>query len=114
MITIQLEVNEMSYTESVQPLFRPYTLGKLTLANRIVMAPMTRNFSPNGIPGPDVAAYYRRRAENNVGLIVTEGTIVDHADSSYQENVPFIYGEEALEGWANVVSEVHEAGGKNC
>ncbi|MBD7971005.1 NADH:flavin oxidoreductase [Paenibacillus gallinarum] len=102
----------MSYSESVQPLFRPYTLGNLTLSNRIVMAPMTRNLSVDGVPGPDVAAYYRRRAENNVGLIVTEGTVVNHADASYQENVPFIYGKEALEGWANVVSEVHEAGGK--
>ncbi|MFK4341928.1 MULTISPECIES: NADH:flavin oxidoreductase [unclassified Paenibacillus] len=102
----------MSYSESVQPLFRPYSLGNLTLSNRIVMAPMTRNLSPNGVPGSDVAAYYRRRAENSVGLIVTEGTVVNHVDASNQENVPFFYGEEALNGWANVVSEVHEAGGK--
>lgn len=47
-----------------------------------------------------------------MGLIVTEGTVIDHADASNQENVPFFYGEEALNGWANVVSEVHEAGGK--
>ncbi|MEC0180809.1 NADH:flavin oxidoreductase [Paenibacillus peoriae] len=102
----------MSYSESVQPLFRPFTLGNLTLSNRVVMAPMTRNLSPNGVPGPDVAAYYRRRAENSVGLIVTEGTVVNHADSSNQKDVPFFYGEEALNGWANVVSEVHEVGGK--
>ncbi|AIQ18462.1 1,2-oxophytodienoate reductase [Paenibacillus sp. FSL H7-0357] len=102
----------MFNTESVQPLLRPFTLGNLNLSNRTVMAPMTRNLSPNGVPGADVAAYYRRRAENNVGLIVTEGTVVDHADASNQENVPFFYGEEALNGWANVVSEVHEAGGK--
>ncbi|WP_068501035.1 NADH:flavin oxidoreductase [Paenibacillus kribbensis] len=102
----------MSHSASVQPLFRPFTLGNLTLSNRVVMAPMTRNLSPNGVPGPDVAAYYRRRAENSVGLIVTEGTVVNHADSSNQENVPFFYGEEALNGWANVVSEVHAAGGK--
>ncbi|MEK5237428.1 NADH:flavin oxidoreductase [Paenibacillus sp. FSL L8-0470] len=102
----------MFNTESVQPLLRPFTLGNLNLSNRTVMAPMTRNLSPNGVPGADVAAYYRRRAENNVGLIVTEGTVIDHADASNQENVPFFYGEEALNGWANVVSEVHEAGGK--
>ncbi|WP_438496082.1 NADH:flavin oxidoreductase [Paenibacillus sp. IHBB 3054] len=102
----------MFNTESVQPLLRSFTLGNLNLSNRTVMAPMTRNLSPNGVPGADVAAYYRRRAENNVGLIVTEGTVVDHADASNQENVPFFYGEEALSGWAKVVSEVHEAGGK--
>jgi 2,4-dienoyl-CoA reductase-like NADH-dependent reductase (Old Yellow Enzyme family) len=61
---------------STQPLFRPFHLRHLTLANRIVMAPMTRTFSPGGVPGPDVAAYYRRRAENGVGLILTEGTQV--------------------------------------
>jgi 2,4-dienoyl-CoA reductase-like NADH-dependent reductase (Old Yellow Enzyme family) len=76
------------------------------------MAPMTRQKSPNGVPGPDVAAYYRRRAENGVGLIVTEGTVINHPDSSNQPGVPFFYGEEALNGWANVVSEVHRAGGK--
>ncbi|MHA6530520.1 NADH:flavin oxidoreductase [Paenibacillus sp. BAC0078] len=102
----------MSSSVSVQPLFRPFTLGNLTLSNRIVMAPMTRGLSPNGVPGPDVAAYYRRRAENNVGLIVTEGTVINHADSSNQKDIPFFYGEEALKGWANVVSEVHKAGGK--
>jgi len=53
-------------------LFQPLTVGSLTIPNRIVMAPMTRNFSPGGVPGPNVAAYYRRRAENGVGLIMTK------------------------------------------
>ncbi|MBV9771502.1 MAG: hypothetical protein JOZ32_18165, partial [Bryobacterales bacterium] len=47
---------------STEPLFRPFDLKGLTLPNRIVMAPMTRSHSPEGVPGPDVAAYYRRRA----------------------------------------------------
>lgn len=102
----------MSSSVSVQSLFRPFTLGNLTLPNRIVMAPMTRGLSPNGVPGPDVAAYYRRRAENSVGLIVTEGTVVNHIDASNQGDVPSFYGEEALNGWSHVVSEVHAAGGK--
>ncbi|WP_445928945.1 oxidoreductase, partial [Marinicauda pacifica] len=51
-------------------LFRPFSLGSLELANRIVMAPMTRSKSPGGVPGEDVAAYYKRRAENDVGLIL--------------------------------------------
>ncbi|MCK9859038.1 NADH:flavin oxidoreductase [Paenibacillus sp. ATY16] len=102
----------MSTSTAVQSLFRPFTLGQLTLANRIVMAPMTRAMSPNGVPGADVAAYYRRRAENNVGLIITEGTVVNHPDSSNSKDVPHFYGEEALKGWANVAAEVHAAGGK--
>ena len=61
-------------TTSAQALFAPFRSAKLSLANRIVMAPMTRAFSPGGVPGEDVAAYYRRRAENGVGLIMTEGT----------------------------------------
>jgi 2,4-dienoyl-CoA reductase-like NADH-dependent reductase (Old Yellow Enzyme family) len=76
------------------------------------MAPMTRQFSPDGIPGSNVAGYYRRRAENAVGLIVTEGTIINHPDASNQANVPHFYGEAAMNGWAHVVSEVHEAGGR--
>ncbi|MEJ8305175.1 NADH:flavin oxidoreductase [Saccharibacillus sacchari] len=98
--------------KSVQSLFQPFQVGNLSLANRIVMAPMTRQFSPEGVPGDHVAAYYRRRAENGVGLIVTEGTVINHPDASNQQNVPHIHGEAALEGWKNVVSEVHAAGGK--
>lgn len=58
-------------------LFRPFKLKGLTLPNRVVMAPMTRSFSPGGIPTDDVAQYYRRRAEGAVGLIISEGTGVD-------------------------------------
>ena len=75
------------------------------------MAPMTRSHSPEGIPGADVAAYYRRRAENAVGLIVTEGTAIAHPAALNAPKVPFFHGAEPLQGWARVVSEVHEAGG---
>jgi 2,4-dienoyl-CoA reductase-like NADH-dependent reductase (Old Yellow Enzyme family) len=102
----------MNSSQSVQTLFKPIAVGNLTLTNRIVMAPMTRQFSPDGVPGSDVTAYYRRRAENDVGLIVTEGTVINHPDSSNQANVPHFYGEAALNGWANVVTAVHEAGGR--
>jgi 2,4-dienoyl-CoA reductase-like NADH-dependent reductase (Old Yellow Enzyme family) len=102
----------MNNIQSVQALFKSFSIGNMTLSNRIVMAPMTRQFSPDGVPGLDVASYYRRRAENGVGLIVTEGTVINHPDSSNQVNVPHIYGEAALEGWANVVAAVHEAGGR--
>ncbi|CAM4515685.1 MAG: NADH:flavin oxidoreductase [Paenibacillus macerans] len=93
-------------------LFKPFEGGRLKLDNRIVMAPMTRSFSPDGIPGPNVAGYYRRRAENGVGLIITEGTLINHPAAGADHDVPHFYGEAALEGWARVVREVHEAGGK--
>lgn len=93
------------------PLFEPFRHGSLSLANRVVMAPMTRWMSPGQVPGADVAAYYRRRAENGVGLIVTEGTTIDHPVASYSVRVPAFHG-PALDGWRRVVGEVHEAGGK--
>ncbi len=98
--------------ESVAPLFTPFTLGSMTVKNRIAMAPMTRCFSPGGVPGADVAAYYRKRAENGVGLIITEGTWIPHAGASNEENAPRFYGDDALAGWQHVAAEVHAAGGK--
>jgi 2,4-dienoyl-CoA reductase-like NADH-dependent reductase (Old Yellow Enzyme family) len=99
-------------TASADSLFTPFAIGQLKLANRIVMAPMTRSFSPGGVPGPDVAAYYRRRAEGGVGLIITEGTYMPHAAAGFDPRVPRLYGEAALAGWHRVVNEVHAAGGK--
>jgi len=97
---------------NTQELFTPFTLNGVTLANRIVMAPMTRNFSPGGVPGEDVAAYYRRRAEGGIGLILTEGTAPSHPQARNLPNVPTMYGDAALAGWKRVVEEVHAAGGK--
>lgn len=93
-------------------LFEPFQIKKLALPNRIVMAPMTRSKSPGGIPGPEVAAYYRRRAEGGVGLIVTEGTYVAHPGAGPDPNVPRFHGEASLAGWRRVAEEVHRAGGK--
>jgi 2,4-dienoyl-CoA reductase-like NADH-dependent reductase (Old Yellow Enzyme family) len=97
---------------SPEPLFKPFSVNQLRLPNRIVMAPMTRSFSPGGVPGPDIAAYYRRRAENRVGLIITEGTVIDHPASTNDPRVPHFHGEAALAGWARVAREVHAAGGR--
>lgn len=93
-------------------LFSPFELGTLTLPNRVVMAPMTRNLSPNNVAGPDVAEYYRRRAAGGTGLIITEGTCVGHKAASGYPDVPFIAGQEALDGWRAVVEAVHAEGGK--
>ncbi len=97
---------------SPEALFRPFQLKGLTLANRIVMAPMTRAHSPLGVPGPDVAAYYRRRAEGEVGLIVTEGTYIHHPAAGFEPNVPRFHGEQALAGWRHVAEQVHQARGR--
>jgi len=99
-------------TASINALFKPFSTEKLSLKNRTVMAPMTRAFSPNNIPSDEVAGYYRRRAEGDVGLIITEGTFISHKGANGYENVPAIYGKEALAGWKKVVDEVHAAGGK--
>lgn len=105
--------NQLSHTtKTTDALFKTFNSEKLTLENRTVMAPMTRGFSPGNVPGEDVAAYYRRRAENGVGLIVTEGTGINHPSSVSGASIPLFHGEEALKGWENVVKEVHEAGGK--
>ena len=94
-------------------LFQPFKLANLQLKNRIVMAPMTRNFSPNdNIPGDNVVDYYRRRAEGGVGLVITEGTCVGHAGASAYPGVPYFHGEARLAGWKKVVDAVHGAGGK--
>jgi len=96
---------------STNNLFSPFNLKTLNLKNRIVMAPMTRSFSPNGIPTDEVAAYYQKRAEGEVGLLLSEGTVIDRPSSSNDPNVPHFYGDQALKGWKKVIEEVHAAGG---
>lgn len=93
-------------------LFKPLQFGNITLNNRIVMAPMTRNKSPKGVPGDNVARYYRSRAEGGVGLIITEGTYIGHPAANGYADVPAFHGEQALAGWKKVVDEVHAAGGR--
>jgi len=96
----------------IDNLFKPFRLNNLELANRVVMAPMTRTYSPNNVPGELVVDYYRRRAAGGVGLIITEGTCIGHKAASGYPNVPFIAGAEPLAGWKKVVEAVHAEGGK--
>jgi len=93
-------------------LFSPFKLKNLELKNRIVMAPMTRAFSPNGIPTDVVADYYRTRAAGEVGLILSEGTVINRPSASNDANIPHFYGAESLKGWQKVIDGVHSAGGK--
>ncbi|NTX40904.1 alkene reductase [Myxococcus sp. CA033] len=90
-------------------LFDPITVGDLRLANRIVMAPLTRNRSPGAIP-PDLAAtYYAQRA--SAGLLISEATAISHQAQGYAD-VPGLYAPEQLAAWKKVTHAVHEAGGR--
>jgi 2,4-dienoyl-CoA reductase-like NADH-dependent reductase (Old Yellow Enzyme family) len=91
-------------------LLAPLKIRGLTLANRVVMAPMTREMSPGGVPTAKVAAYYRRRAEGGVGLIITEGAAVAHPAAVDTPAVPHLHGDEALAGWAAVFQASHSGG----
>lgn len=90
----------------------PLSIGRLTLANRVVMAPMARNYAPSFVPGEGLAAYYARRAEHGVGLIITEASFIDHPVANGHKGTPAIFGEEALAGYRAVVERVHAHGGK--
>ncbi|MFD9690576.1 NADH:flavin oxidoreductase [Kitasatospora sp. NPDC059146] len=106
-----MTVTEPSSSRAAEILSRPVTINGLTVPNRIAMAPMTRQFSPGGVPGENVSAYYARRAAAGVGLIVTEGTYVNHESAGQSDSIPRFHGEEQLAGWARVAAEVHAAGG---
>ncbi|RSN09804.1 12-oxophytodienoate reductase [Streptomyces sp. WAC 01325] len=106
-----MTVTQPAASRAAQILARPTAINGLTVPNRIVMAPMTRMFSPGGVPGADVESYYSRRAAAGVGLIVTEGTYVGHESAGQSDRVPRFHGEEQLAGWAKVADAVHAAGG---
>ena len=90
-------------------LYRPLSFGRRELRNRVAMAPMTRNRSPGGVPTEAVVRYYARRAAGGAGLIITEGTYIDHTASNGYRDVPAFYG-AGLEGWQRVVQAVHDEG----
>ena len=90
-------------------LFEPYTLGGITLRNRIVMAPMTRNrATAEHTPTPIMAAYYTQRA--SMGLLITEGT-APSADGAGYARIPGLYTQEQVDAWRPVTEAVHAAGG---
>ncbi|EXU74342.1 alkene reductase [Erwinia mallotivora] len=93
-----------------QSLFEPYSLGKATLKNRIVMAPMTRSRSlqPGNIPSALMAEYYRQRA--GAGMIVTEATQISPQGQGYSWT-PGIYSGKQIAGWRLITDAVHQAGG---
>lgn len=106
------EAHEPGVRNRLAPLLTPMSVRGLTIANRFVMAPMTREMCPARVPGSDVADYYARRAANRVGLIVTEGVAIDDPAAIDMPCVPALHGDAALAGWRRVVEAVHAAGGR--
>jgi len=91
-------------------LFEPFTLGRITLGNRVVMAPMTRNrATADHVPTDIMATYYGQRA--SIGLIITEG-VAPSADGAGYARIPGLYTAAQVEAWKPVTQAVHEAGGR--
>lgn len=90
-------------------LFDPIRVGAIELANRMVMAPMTRDRFPRAVPTELTATYYTQRA--TAGLIITEGTAITPEAQGFAD-VPGLYEPEQLVGWKKVTEAVHTAGGK--
>jgi len=91
-------------------LFEPYQLGPITLSNRTVMAPLTRNRAVAGlVPNPLAVDYYGQRA--SAGLLITEASQVSQQGQGYQDT-PGIYSKEQIAGWRKVTDRVHEHGGR--
>jgi N-ethylmaleimide reductase len=93
------------------PLLQPFRLGDLTLPNRVVMAPLTRNRATHGtdVPNALAATYYRQRA--SAGLIVSEGTQISQQGQGYVWT-PGMYSDAQIDGWRRATDAVHEAGGR--
>ena len=91
------------------PLFSPLRLGAIEVPNRVFMAPLTRNRAPGAVPTEAMARYYRQRA--SAGLIVTEATAISQQGQGYSD-VPGLYDDAQIDGWAKVTRAVHAAGGK--
>ncbi|GLS87121.1 alkene reductase [Cypionkella aquatica] len=91
-------------------LFQPYQLGATPLANRIVMAPLTRSRAIAGlVPGPLTVEYYAQRA--SAGLIIAEATQVSAQAQGYQDT-PGIFTQDQIDGWRKVTDAVHGKGGR--
>lgn len=99
----------MTRTDDI--LFLPFELGDITLPNRIVMAPLTRNRATKGTDAPNAlnALYYGQRA--SAGLIITEATQISQQGQGYIWT-PGIYTKAQVDGWTKVTNAVHEAGGR--
>lgn len=91
--------------------FTPYKIGRCTLRNRFVMAPMSRNLCHTGTASEEMLDYYTSRAKGGVGLIITEGVYINHPGANGEPNVPAFFGQDRFDAWRRIVDSVHEAGG---
>lgn len=91
----------------IEILYRPFKHRKFELCTRIVMAPMARNYATDGIPTPEMLHYYRRRAEHELGLIITEGCSVDDPAAAVSADTPSFFGGAALRAWKRICRAVH-------
>ncbi|PNU05534.1 alkene reductase [Novosphingobium guangzhouense] len=92
-------------------LLTPFTLGSLTLSNRVVMAPLTRRRAGEGkLPTALMANYYAQRA--GAGLIISEATEVDPRSIPDAPSRPGLFNAAQAQAWARVADEVHRAGGR--
>lgn len=93
-----------------QILFTPYMLGDLTLSNRVVLAPLTRNRAGQGfVPSEFAATYYSQRA--SAGLLISEASQISQQGQGYQDT-PGIYTQAQIDGWRTVTEAVHAKGGR--
>ena len=95
-----------------EKLFQPISLGAWELQTRTAMAPMTRCFAndESGTVGTDIVEYYRRRAADGIGLLISEGTIISPRAKGYR-GVPGLYTVDQIESWKKVTKAVHDEGG---
>jgi N-ethylmaleimide reductase len=109
-VSTPLATRQRRAEQPFKPLFLPYQLGAIELANRLVMAPMTRSRAVDrNVPNPLAATYYAQRA--SAGLIVTEATQVSPQGIGYVRT-PGIHSAEQVLGWSRVTEAVHRADGK--
>lgn len=94
----------------LSPLFTPFQIGSLSLRNRFILPAMQRELSPGGVPGAEMAAYYRRRIEGGLSLIIGEATAIDHPSSTHYTKFARLFG-PSLDGWKRVLDGVKGAGG---
>jgi len=95
---------------TLKSLFEPYALGSLTLSNRIVLAPLTRNRARAGfVPSELAPTYYGQRA--SAGLLIAEATQISQQGQGYQDT-PGIYTQAQIDGWRQVTDAVHAKRGR--
>lgn len=99
----------MTNSTTAPNIFAPYSLGPISLANRVVMSPMTRSRAIGNVPNELIAQYYAQRAE--AGLIITEGT-APSPDALGYSRIPGLYNAEHVAGWKKVTEAVHAAGSR--